>query len=247
MSALRPYEPDKDTLMPCILLVEDDLNLANVIVRDLRGQGFQLAHAASGQEALQKLASHAYDAVVLDWMLPDLDGLEVLRRLQAIPLAPPVLMLTARADEFARVLGLEVGAADYLTTPVSLRELAARLRALLRRVEKDRQMLSPARPEDEAPLHWGEVVIEPGPRRVAIQGQEVDLTPIEFALLDLFVRHPGRIFNRAYLIETIWRQDYVPGDRAVDNAILRLRKKLYPHGEAIEAVWGVGYRLRGGP
>jgi DNA-binding response OmpR family regulator len=230
--------------MPRILLVEDNQSLAEVIVRDLKAHGFEATHAPGGSEALNLLARRSFDAVILDWMLPDLDGLEVLRRLQELKIDLPVLMLTARADEMDRVIGLEVGADDYLTKPFSMRELVACLHALLRRVEKTRRMLALDPAERTEAFEWGSIRIEPENHRVLIDGQEADLTPIEFSLLRLFARNPNRIFNRAYLMETIWQQDYFPGDRSVDNAVQRLRKKIYPHGEAIEAVWGVGYRLR---
>lgn len=175
-------------------------------------------------------------------MLPDIDGLEVLRRIQAAGIHTPVLMLTARAEETDRIIGLEVGADDYLTKPFSMRELVACLHALQRRVEKARIQAGP--------VAAGEVICR-GELRINLQKHEVkagdevfDLTPIEFELLSLLARNPGRVFNRAFLVETIWQGRYIPGDRSVDNAILRLRKKLYPHGEEIEAVWGVGYRLR---
>lgn len=230
--------------MPLILLVEDNQSLADVIVRDLKGHGFQVTHAAGGMEALKKLAETPFDAMILDWMLPDLDGLEVMRRMQDAKVNVPVLMLTARAEEIDRVIGLEVGADDYLTKPFSMRELVACLHALLRRVEKDRQMFTPGAKETQGSLRWGAISIEPEHHCVLLDGNPVDLTPIEFGLLRLFVANPNRIFNRPYLMETVWEQDYIPGDRSVDNAVQRLRKKIHPHGDAIEAVWGVGYRLR---
>lgn len=230
--------------MPAILLVEDNHNLAQAIGRDLSRRGFQVNHVAGGKDALQELARNNYDAMILDWMLPDLDGLEVLRRLQEANRLIPVIMLTARADEADRIVGLEVGADDYLTKPFSMHELAARIHAILRRVEKDRLLFAPDAKEHQEPLQWREVLIDEESHCVLLKGEAVDLTPIEFALLDLFVRNPGRTFNRAYLMDNIWRQEHIPGDRSVDNAILRLRRKIYPHGEAIEAVWGVGYRLR---
>jgi len=230
--------------MPAILFVEDNINLAKVVISDLNESGFRAVHAVCGADALAELSVNHYDAVILDWMLPDLDGLDVLRRLQQAGVNVPVLMLTARADEADRIAGLEVGADDYLTKPFSMGELIARLHALLRRVEKAQQMLVSDRQGGMDTFHWGDVLIEPQNHRVSINGEEIDLTPIEFALLNLFARNPGRTFNRSYLMETIWQQSYIPGDRAIDNAVLRLRRKIYPHGEAIEAVWGVGYRLR---
>jgi DNA-binding response OmpR family regulator len=228
--------------MPAILLVEDNIDLAKVIIRDLQPQGFVLAHVTGGKAALEALAHAHFDALILDWMLPDLDGLEVLRRMQSAGDVTPVLMLTARADEVDRIIGLEVGADDYLTKPFSMRELVACLHALLRRAEKGRQ--SPVPPLSEEAYHWKGVRVEPQSRRIFVDEQELDLTPMEYALLGLFLRNPGRIFNRPYLMETVWQQPYLPGDRSVDNAILRLRRKIQPYGDEIEAVWGVGYRLR---
>lgn len=233
--------------MSQILLVEDNLALAEIIARELQGHGFQVVHVAGGKAALKAFADQSFDALILDWMLPDMDGLEVMRRMQEAHITTPVLMLTARADEADRVIGLEVGADDYLTKPFSMRELVACLHALLRRVEKDRRTFAPVSdPQNlSAVFQWGEVAIDSHSHRVSIHDQSVDLTPTEFALLDLFARNPGRVFNRAYLMDTIWNQTYLSGDRSVDNAVLRLRRKIYPHGEEIEAVWGVGYRARG--
>jgi DNA-binding response OmpR family regulator len=234
--------------MPNILLVEDNLSLCDVIRRELSANGFQVDSVQAGLPAVEMLTAGGYDAVILDWMLPDIDGLEVLRRLQAAQISVPVLMLTARAEEADRVIGLEVGADDYLTKPFSMRELVACLHALLRRVEKTRQMFTRSEAAPSTALQIGDLLIDPEQRRVRqAAGQEFDLTPIEFSLLVLFARHPGRVFNRAFLMETVWEQSYIPGDRCVDNAVLRLRKKIFPHGEALEAVWGVGYRLRKGP
>jgi DNA-binding response OmpR family regulator len=153
-------------------------------------------------------------------------------------------MLTARSEEADRVLGLEVGADDYLTKPFSMRELLARVRALLRRVELIRQTVLADRTPGEAPLRYGALLLDPAARRVTLDGVAVDISATEFALLRLLMRSPGRAFSRAYLLETVWEEDYIGGDRSVDNAILRLRKKIDPLGEAVETVWGVGYRLR---
>jgi DNA-binding response OmpR family regulator len=179
--------------------------------------------------------------VILDWMLPRLDGLEVCRRLRRESIVP-ILMLTARADEIDRVLGLEVGADDYLTKPFSIRELLARVRAIFRRIELQGKAASG---ESAAEL------LEDGPLRVDVRehiarvdGQPLDLTPKEFDLLVLLVRHPGRAFARDYLLDKVWGYDYVGLDtRTVDTHVLRLRKKLGPAGDRIETVWGVGYRF----
>ncbi|HEU5370429.1 MAG TPA: response regulator transcription factor [Ktedonobacterales bacterium] len=229
--------------MPTILLVEDARDLAQVIVRELETAGYRALHVADGLSALEAHAREQPDMVILDWMLPRLDGLEVLRRLrQSAP--TPVLMLTARSEETDRVVGLEVGADDYLTKPFSMRELVARVRALLRRAELIRQTLSADRSEAGEVLCRGALQLDPQAHVATLNAETLDLSPTEFALLHLLLRSPGRAFSRVYLLDTIWRESYVGGDRSVDNAVLRLRKKLGPLGEAIETVWGVGYRLR---
>jgi DNA-binding response OmpR family regulator len=228
--------------MTTILLVEDARDLAQVIVRELEAAGYRALHVIDGLSALEAHSREQPDLVILDWMLPRLDGLEVLRRLrQSAP--TPVLMLTARSEETDRVVGLEVGADDYLTKPFSMRELVARVRALLRRAELIRQTLSADRSDAGEILCRGALQLDPQAHVALLYAEPLDLSPTEFALLHLLLRSPGRAFSRAYLLDTIWRESYVGGDRSVDNAVLRLRKKLGPLGEAIETVWGVGYRL----
>jgi two-component system phosphate regulon response regulator PhoB len=202
-----------------------------------------LAH--NGLDGWAIFQSAQPDLVILDWMLPGLDGLEVLRRIRQSS-AVPVLMLTARGDETDRVIGLEVGADDYLVKPFGLRELVARVRALLRRGERLREMLledhssTAARPV----LHWQGLMLDPLAYQAALDGSPLDLTHTEFELLCLMVHNPGRTFTRKYLLDTIWDETYLGGDRSVDNAIFRLRKKLGALGETIETVRSVGYRWR---
>jgi DNA-binding response OmpR family regulator len=158
--------------------------------------------------------------------------------------AVPVLMLTARDEEADRVIGLEVGADDYLTKPFSMRELIARVRALLRRIERVQQVLEADRAGADAALTYGPLRLDPEAYRATLDEEPLDLTRTEFELLHLLLRNPGRAFSRTYLLDMVWGQTYVTGDLSVDNAILRLRRKLGDLGEAIETVWGVGYRLR---
>ncbi len=229
--------------MTTILLVEDATDLAQVIVRELEAAGYDVVHAADGVQALEMHARHQPDLVILDWMLPRLDGLEVLRQIRRdSPI--PVLMLTARDEEADRVIGLEVGADDYLTKPFGMRELIARVRALLRRIERVQQILEADRAGAEAALTYGPLRLDPEAYRATLEGERLDLTPTEFELLHLLLRNPGRAFSRNYLLDAVWGETYITGDRSVDNAILRLRRKLGELGEAIETVWGVGYRLR---
>jgi len=229
--------------MTTILLIEDALDLAGVIRRELEAEGYRVEHAADGITALELFSRNAPDLVILDWMLPKLDGLEVLRRLRATS-AVPVLMLTARGEETDRVVGLELGADDYMSKPFSVRELVARIHALTRRIQHVQEILAADRSADATPLTYGPLRLDPGACRATLEGVSLDLTRTEFDLLRLLLRNPGRAFSRSYLLDTIWGVDYVTGDRSVDNAILRLRKKLGPLEETIETVWGVGYRLR---
>lgn len=230
--------------MKKILLVEDTSELADLVQRELVKEGFNVQVAGDGRAALTQFSSFEPDLVILDWMLPEMDGLEVLRQIRAFS-PVPILMLTARSDEIDRVVGLEVGADDYLTKPFGMRELLARIAALLRRLERVQQILTEEQKDEETGLlRCGSISIHPDTRQVWVDQQKIELTPIEFALLHLFVRYPGRVFSRAYLLETIWEQSFIPGDRSVDNAILRLRKKLGEPGSAIESQWGMGYRLK---
>jgi len=182
--------------------------------------------------------------VLLDWMLPDLDGLTVCRRIRERHVMP-VIMLTARTDEIDRVLGLEVGADDYVTKPFSMRELIARVRANLRRVELD------ARPTDGRDagagggdtIRLGGLVVDPQAHAASVDGKALNLTPKEFQLLHLFAANPGRAFSREFLIERVWNGDFEGYDRAVDTHVTRLRRKLGRLGDQVQTVWGVGYRF----
>ncbi|HEV7664305.1 MAG TPA: response regulator transcription factor [Chloroflexota bacterium] len=228
--------------MAKILLVEDEPDLARVISRELEVAGFKVRHTPDGESGLRCFAEETPDLVVLDWMLPGLDGLEVLRRLRQTS-AVPVLMLTARAEEIDRVIGLEVGADDYLSKPFGARELVARARALLRRHERLQEMLADDRAEGTDALSFGPLLVDPTAHSARLQGEPLDLTRTEFGLLHLLLRNKGRAFSRAYLHDAVWGEPAVEGDRSVDNTVLRLRKKLGALGDAIETVWGVGYRL----
>ncbi len=229
--------------MPEILLVEDATYLANALRRDLAEAGFETYYAADGLTALELHARKQPDLVVLDWMLPGLDGLEVLRQIRKHA-ATPVLMLTARAQELDRLMGLEVGADDYLTKPFSTPELIARIRAILRRIDLIEQTLKrDLQPGDTGILTYHGLCLDPTTYRTTLDDTLLDLSRTEFSLLRLFLTNPGRAFSRAYLMETVWEVDHVGGDRAVDNAVMRLRKKMGRLGDAIETVWGVGYRL----
>jgi DNA-binding response OmpR family regulator len=235
--------------MTKILLVEDAVDLAALIRRELEAEGYTVRHAADGQSGLDLFQAFEPDLVLLDWMLPKVDGLTVLRRIRQLS-GPksnaPVLMLTARGEETDRVIGLEVGADDYLTKPFGMRELVARIHALLRRIENVQAVLAADRAtaggSAARPLVAGSLYLDPSGYEATLDSELLDLTRTEFDLLALLIRNPGRAFSRQYLLDTVWGADYVTGDRSVDNAILRLRKKLGALGDSVETVWGVGYR-----
>ena len=229
--------------MTTILLVEDAYDLAKMIIGELEAEGYRVFHMCDGVSAVEAHTTEQPSLVILDWMLPGLDGLEVLRRIRQTS-TTPVLMLTARDQETDRVVGLEIGADDYLTKPFSMRELIARVRALLRRVQAIQQILLADQNASGVPLTYDRLHLNPDSHLVTIDSIPIELSPIEFALLHLFIRSPGRVFSRTYLLDTIWGETYVGGDRSVDNTILRLRKKLGTMGENIETVWGIGYKFR---
>lgn len=230
--------------MSTILLVEDAQELAQVIIRELEGDNYRVLHAADGLTGLSLHEREQPDLIILDWMLPKLDGLDLLRHIRQSS-AVPVLMLTARGEEADRVIGLEVGADDYLTKPFGIRELVARVRALLRRMERVQSIVAADRDRAGTVISYGSLALDPDGYQATLEGRPLELTRTEFDLLHLLLRNPGRAFGRAYLLDTVWGESYVAGDRSVDNAVLRLRRKLGSLGEAIETVWGVGYRLCG--
>jgi DNA-binding response OmpR family regulator len=230
--------------MPKILLVEDSSELAKIITEALTTAGFSVLVAADGLRALELHAAEQPDVIVLDWMLPKLDGIGVLRQIRQRA-ATPVLMLTARSEEIDRIYGLEVGADDYLTKPFSPAELIARIKAMLRRTELIRQVLQADRNiQSHVTLSRGGLILDADAHLAHLDGEPLDLSRTEFDVLHLFLRNPGRAFSRTYLLDTLWGEEYSGGDRSIDNMILRLRKKLGTLGSEIETVWGIGYRLR---
>jgi len=230
--------------MPTILIVEDERNLCDLIRDNLQEQGYQVLQAFDGPSALTMAKDAVPDLVILDIMLPGIDGLEVCRRLRQGSIVP-ILMLTARAEEIDRVLGLELGADDYLTKPFSMRELKARVRALLRRVE----MMQTTSLSTNQVITFAGLYLDPTSYETRLDDQTIDLTPKEFGLLYLLVRHPGRVFSRAYLLDEIWGYEAAAYDRTVDTHIYRLRQKLGAEGEIaqrIVAVRGIGYKFERG-
>jgi two-component system OmpR family response regulator len=225
-----------------ILVVEDNLDLADLLLMHLREAGYAVQKAVDGRTALRRFEEESFDLVILDLMLPDLDGLEICRRLRARPDYLPILMLTAKSTEFDRVLGLEVGADDYLTKPFSIRELLARVKALFRRGDALAEI--PAQPQKL--MQFDGLTIDLARRRVLVNGQEVHLTSREFDLLAHFATHPGLVYSRAQLLDLVWGYGHEGYEHTVNSHINRLRAKIERTPAAprfILTVWGVGYKF----
>jgi DNA-binding response OmpR family regulator len=217
-----------------VLLVEDEPTIARAVADRLAAEGFAVEVAADGPSAVERARAYEPHIVVLDVMLPGFDGLEVCRRVQA-ERPVPVLMLTARDDETDLLVGLGVGADDYVTKPFSMRELVARIRAVLRRVER------PAMDGGDGPVRVGDLEVDQRARRVRRDGREVHLTPTEFDLLACLLRNRGAVLTRAVLLEQVWDWADASGTRVVDSHVKALRRKLGQ--ELIRTVHGVGYSL----
>jgi two-component system response regulator ResD len=218
---------------PRILVVEDDETVADVVARYLKRESFEVERVADGESALRAVDARAPDLVVLDLMLPRLSGLEVCRRLR--PRRLPIVMLTARGEESDRIMGLELGADDYVVKPFSPRELVARIRAVLRR----------AGPRDESKIELGPIELDPRSRIVRIRRRKVELTAREFDLLAFLMAHPGRVFSRDELLEQVWGYTF-GGTTTVTVHIQRLRSKIErrtDEPEHVKTVWGAGYRF----
>ena len=227
--------------MSLVLVVEDEVDLSQVMRDRLVADGHEVVIAGSGADAMAAVSRRMPDVVLLDWMLPDMDGLAVCRRLRQQHLMP-IIMVTARGDEVDRVLGLEVGADDYLVKPFSLRELLARVRAMLRRVDLEgRRQGAGGAPAEQ--IHVGPLLVDFASHAASLDGKPMHLTRKEFDLLTVLVANPGRAFSREFLVQRIWGTDFEGYDRAVDTHVTRLRKKLGALGERIVTVWGVGYRF----
>ncbi len=218
-----------------VLVVEDGVRMAALLRRGLQEEGYAVDVAGSGPDAVWRATETSYDGIVLDVMLPGFDGFEVCRRLRAAQCWSPVVMLTARDEVENRVRGLDSGADDYLSKPFSFTELAARLRALLRRGRVDRPTT----------LQVGDLSLDPATRRVARAGVQLDLSAKEFALLELFLRHPGEVLSRTMILEHVWDFAYDGVSNVVDQYVAYLRRKVdRPFGrDDLQTVRGAGYRF----
>lgn len=227
--------------MAVILVVDDEEHIQELLKFNLEKEGYQVLMAGDGPEALEILEKKQPDLVVLDIMLPGMSGLEVCSEIRRIPKFAdlPVIMLTARGEEIDKVLGLEIGADDYITKPFSPRELIARIRARLRRIK-------PA--EEENSILWQDLRIDLDRFQVFVRGELIELTPKEFELLRVLASHPGKVFSREELLERIWGYEYMGDTRTVDVHIRHLRQKIErdpSNPEYLETMRGIGYRLKG--
>jgi two-component system phosphate regulon response regulator PhoB len=223
-----------------ILVVDDEVDILEVVRYNLAKHGYRVSCVTSGEDALNRARAETPDLIVLDLMLPGLDGLDVCRRLRADAetVRIPIIMLTARTEEADVVTGLELGANDYVTKPFSPRVLLARIRAVLR------TQAAAVESEPEAVLTRGDLRLDPGRREVWIGPERVDLTYTEFGILHFLARRPGWVYSRNQIIEAVHGDDYPVTGRSVDVQVVSLRRKLREHGACVETIRGVGYRFR---
>ncbi|SES02618.1 response regulator transcription factor [Salisediminibacterium halotolerans] len=227
-----------------LLVVDDEESIVTLLQYNLEQAGFDVSVAMTGKQAVEKAEAEPFDLIVLDVMLPEMDGLEVCKSLRGSKIMTPILMLTAKDDEFDKVLGLELGADDYLTKPFSPREVVARVRAILRRAVSERAL--PTKSEEPEKLLLGEVEIYPENYEVYYHGEQIELTPKEFELLIYLMNHQGRALTREQLLNAVWNYDFVGDTRIVDVHISHLRDKIEPNSKKpvfIKTVRGLGYKL----
>jgi two-component system OmpR family response regulator len=225
-----------------ILIVEDDLQLADLLAMHLRDEGYDVTHSADGSEGLRLLASGAWNAMILDLMLPGVDGLEICRQARAMARYIPIIITSARASETHRIVGLELGADDYQVKPYSVLELVARVKALLRRVD----VLAKAQRQDTGSIALAGIDLDPLTRQASADGRPLDLTPREFDLLYHFVRNPGQVYSRLDLLNLVWGYQHDGYEHTVNTHINRLRAKIErdpAQPVRILTVWGRGYRF----
>jgi DNA-binding response OmpR family regulator len=225
-----------------ILVIEDERDIAELIRLHLDDLGYSVTITGDGNTGLRRASASSWDLVILDLRLPGIDGLEICRRLRQNSSSVPVLMLTSKSSELDRVVGLEIGADDYVTKPFSVLELIARVKAILRRAELSRQSMA----QGKGAVHAGCVTIEPTTRLATIRGEPIDLTAREFDLLYHFAANPGRVFRRLELLDSVWGYGHDGYEHTVNSHINRLRAKIETdpaHPELIVTVWGVGYKM----
>lgn len=227
-----------------ILIIEDDPNIIDLVEIHLRDLGYELDKASDGQEGLQKALGSSYSLIILDLMLPGLDGLEVCKRIRSRNDYVPILMLTAKSEELDKVLGLELGADEYITKPFSIRELIARVKAIFRRMEVNQEKTDEG--SDRKVVEFVDLTIDFEKRKVSLSGKSLELTTKEFDLLALFAQNPGRTYSRNELLDRVWGYQFSGYDHTVNSHINRLRAKIEkdPSNPVfIKTVWGYGYRF----
>lgn len=223
-----------------LLVVDDEAKIRELVGAYLQKEGYLVHEAGSGLEVLEKVRALHFDVIILDLMMPGMDGLELCREIRKDS-DVPVIMLTARGDEIDRVLGLEMGADDYIVKPFSPRELVARVKAVLRRARKGEPAGRP-----QTAIGAGDLSIDEETREVSVSGRQISLTPREYELLLRLARHPGRVFTREQLLEQVWGYDFFGEARTVDTHITRIREKIARvrgDRQYITTVWGVGYKF----
>lgn len=226
-----------------ILVIEDDRDIAHLVQLHLRDLNCRVDLAYDGVKGFDQASAQSYDLIILDLMIPGMEGLEVCRRLRTGSNYTPILMLTAKSSELDRVLGLEVGADDYLTKPFSIRELVARVKAIFRRVEA---LAMPAPVPTQKIIRAGDLTIDIEMRKVILQGKEIELTAKEFSLLLHFAQHPGKVYTRSQLLDLVWNYGHDGYEHTVNSHINRLRAKIEKdpaRPDFIRTVWGVGYKF----
>lgn len=227
-----------------ILVIEDDRELIDLLTLHLTAEGYQVSASADGEAGLRAFQSSQYGMVILDWMLPSLPGIDVLREIRLTDTRTPVLMLTARGEESDKVLGLELGCDDYLTKPFSIRELTARIKVLHRRIERAEELARIS--AGDRILDFGPLKIDHGKRKVQINGEPVQLTVKEYDLLYTLASRPGRTYSRRQLLDLVWNQDSDVYEHTVNSHVNRLRNKIEDNPNRprlILTVWGIGYRF----
>ncbi|UCZ52252.1 response regulator transcription factor [Bacillus shivajii] len=229
-----------------LLIVDDEESIVTLLQYNLEQGGFEVVTAMDGRTALQKAMNESFDLIVLDLMLPEIDGLEVCKQLRQNKILTPILMLTAKDDEFDKVLGLELGADDYLTKPFSPREVVARVRAILRRSQPYQGEQKASHIKETEKITIGDVEVHPENYEVFLSGKSLDLTPKEFELLLYLINHKGRVLTRDQLLNAVWNYEFVGDTRIVDVHISHLREKIEPNTKKpvyIKTVRGLGYKL----
>jgi DNA-binding response OmpR family regulator len=225
-----------------ILVIEDNRDLAKVLKMNLEDLSMEVDLAYDGVAGLTKAESEKYDLIILDLMLPGLDGMDICRRVRSKSVYTPILMLTSKSSELDRILGLEIGADDYVTKPFSIKELMARVKAIFRRIEE----IQIGSKQQQEIIHVGHLVIDTLKRTVSCKGQAIDLTAKEFELLTHFANNPGRVYSRTQLLDTVWGYGHDGYEHTVNSHMNRLRAKIEEDPSAPEyilTVWGVGYKF----